>query len=77
MYPDQDRLQLCDSSQDAVTGADALAIVTEWQEFRSPDFELLRDTLADRVIYDGRNLYEPDTAESFGLTYYAIGRGRV
>ena len=50
---------------------------TEWQEFRSPDFSTLKDALADAVIFDGRNLYEPETVEQFGLQYYAIGRGRV
>jgi UDPglucose 6-dehydrogenase len=59
-----------------VQGADALAIVTEWQEFRSPDFERLRELLKTPVIFDGRNLYDPNTVARFGLTYYAIGRGK-
>ena len=77
IYGKQDGLTLCKSAQDALDGADALVIITEWQEFRSPDFSELKDALADAVIFDGRNLYEPDTVEHFGLQYYAIGRGRV
>ncbi|MDA8347750.1 MAG: UDP binding domain-containing protein, partial [Pseudomonadota bacterium] len=53
-----------------------LAIVTEWKEFRSPDFERLRALLKTPAIFDGRNLYEPNIVERFGLAYYAIGRGR-
>jgi UDPglucose 6-dehydrogenase len=77
LYSDQDGLELCDTAYDAVDGADALVIITEWQEFRSPDFDILKDKLADAVIFDGRNLYEPATVEGLGLQYYAIGRGRV
>ena len=76
IYPDQDGLELCDTAYATVEGADALVIITEWQEFRSPDFALLKEKLADAVIFDGRNLYEPDTVEGLGLQYYAIGRGR-
>jgi UDPglucose 6-dehydrogenase len=67
----------CESAHAALNGADALAIVTEWQEFRSPDFQTLKESLADAVIFDGRNLYEPATVEHFGLRYYAIGRGAI
>ncbi len=77
IYPDQDGLELCDTAYGAVQGADALVIITEWQEFRSPDFVALEEKLADKVIFDGRNLYEPTTVEGHGLQYYAIGRGRV
>jgi UDPglucose 6-dehydrogenase len=75
IYPGQEGLQLCDSAYDALEGADALAIVTEWQEFRSPEFDLIKKALADGVLFDGRNIYEPRLLESFGLVYYAIGRG--
>ena len=68
---------LAKNAYDAAQGADALAIVTEWQEFRSPDFERLRQLLKSPVIFDGRNLYEPATLARFGLTYYAIGRGKL
>ena len=77
IYPDQPGLTLCDSAPETLKGADALAILTEWQEFRSPDFDVVRDKVAGRVVFDGRNLYEPSLMDSFGLTYYAIGRGLV
>jgi UDPglucose 6-dehydrogenase len=60
----------------AAQGADALAIVTEWQEFRSPDFDRLKQILKAPVIFDGRNLYDPAMLVRFGLTYHAIGRGK-
>jgi UDPglucose 6-dehydrogenase len=60
---------------EALEGADALAIATEWQEFRSPDFDLLRERLAAPVIFDGRNLYDPALMARLGVTYYGIGRG--
>jgi UDPglucose 6-dehydrogenase len=75
IYPDQDGLELCESAYDVLEGADALAIVTEWQEFRSPDLELIKEKLSDPVIFDGRNLYEPEVLRALGLNYYAIGRG--
>jgi UDPglucose 6-dehydrogenase len=68
-------LVLVDSALAAAEGADALAIVTEWKEFRSPDFDALRARLKQPVIFDGRNLYEPSLIQRFGLEYYAIGRG--
>ncbi len=77
IYRDEKALELCDSAYSAVTGSDALAIVTEWQEFRSPDFPRLESTLSDKAIFDGRNLYEPESVERHGLTYYAIGRGKT
>ncbi len=76
IYPDEDGLTLCDSSAAALDGADALAILTEWQEFRSPHFDSIKEALTDDVIFDGRNLYEPSTVEAHGIQYYAIGRGR-
>jgi len=76
IYPGQARLTLCDAAYDTLEGADALAITTEWQEFRSPDFAAIKASLSTPVIFDGRNLYEPDTIEALGLEYYAIGRGR-
>jgi UDPglucose 6-dehydrogenase len=56
-------------------GADALVIVTEWQEFRSPDFDGVREALKHAVIVDGRNLYDPALVARHGLRYFAIGRG--
>jgi len=68
---------LAKNAYEAAHGADALAIVTEWQEFRSPDFDRLREILKFPVIFDGRNLYDPAMVSRFGLTYYAIGRGKL
>jgi UDPglucose 6-dehydrogenase len=76
LYGQREDLVLAHSAYEAVDGADALAIVTEWKEFRSPDFDRLRERLATPVIFDGRNLYDPAVVERFGLAYYAIGRGR-
>ena len=70
-------LIVCHSAYEAATGADALAIITEWQEFRSPDFERLKEILTQAVIFDGRNFYDPAMLARFGFTYYAIGRGKV
>jgi UDPglucose 6-dehydrogenase len=75
IYSDQPELVLCKNAYEAAEGADALAIVTEWQEFRSPDFERLKQILKGPVIFDGRNLYDPGMVSRFGFTYYAIGRG--
>jgi UDPglucose 6-dehydrogenase len=68
-------LTLCASAAEALEGADALAIATEWQEFRSPDFDLLRERLSAPVIFDGRNLYDPALMARLGFAYYGIGRG--
>ncbi len=77
IYPDQKGLELCDTAYGALDGCDALVIITEWQEFRSPDFSEFKEKLADAVVFDGRNLYEPETVENLGIQYYAIGRGRT
>ena len=69
------RLVLCTVGEEAVAGADALAILTEWKEFRSPDFDGLKAALATPVVFDGRNLYDPALMRRQGFTYYAIGRG--
>jgi UDPglucose 6-dehydrogenase len=76
IYGDKAALQLCKNAYEAAEGADALAILTEWQEFRSPDFDRLKTLLKSPVIFDGRNLYDPAMVNRFGLTYYAIGRGK-
>ncbi|HLJ92955.1 MAG TPA: UDP-glucose/GDP-mannose dehydrogenase family protein [Gemmataceae bacterium] len=69
-----DRLVYCDRPYGALEGADGLAIVTEWQEFRHPDFELMRRLMREAVIFDGRNVYEPKTLVGNGFVYQAIGR---
>ena len=71
-----DDLVLCYSAAAALEGADALVVVTEWKQFRSPDFARLKAALADAVLFDGRNLYAPDEVEAAGIAYYGIGRGR-
>jgi UDPglucose 6-dehydrogenase len=76
LYPDGNGLTLCESALQAVEGAHSLVIMTEWQEFRSPDFQALKENLLDGVIFDGRNLYDPRMVESMGLSYYGVGRGR-
>jgi len=75
IYGERDGLTLCDAAAAALTGADVLAILTEWQEFRSPDFGLIRESLAKPAVFDGRNLYDPRVLATFGLDYYGIGRG--
>jgi UDPglucose 6-dehydrogenase len=75
IYGERADLELAASAEAALDGADVLAIVTEWKEFRSPDFERIRDALRHKVIFDGRNLYDPGLVRSFGLTYHGIGRG--
>ncbi len=68
---------VCERRDDTLVDADALLIVTEWNEFRSPDFEALRGTLNEPAIFDGRNLYDPDHLAELGFTYYSIGRNPV
>lgn len=76
IFGERDDLLLCDSAAAALEGADALIVVTEWKQFRSPDFGALKAALGDAVIFDGRNLYPPEEVEAAGLAYYGIGRGR-
>ena len=67
-------VQICGSALETVEGADALAIVTEWQEFRSPDFRALNARLRTPAIFDGRNLYDPAVLKAQGFEYFPIGR---
>ena len=76
IFGQRDDLVLCDSAASALQGADALVVVTEWKQFRSPDFSRLKAALGDAVLFDGRNLYEPQQVEAAGIAYYGIGRGR-
>ncbi|MBS0612332.1 MAG: UDP-glucose/GDP-mannose dehydrogenase family protein [Proteobacteria bacterium] len=75
IYADKPGISFSKSAEAALEGADALAIVTEWQEFRSPDFERIRKVLRSAVIFDGRNLYDPALMARQQIQYYAIGRG--
>ena len=68
------RVTFCDSADAACVGADALVVVTEWLEFRSPDFSALAGQLRARVLIDGRNLYDPEVMAAHGFTYYSVGR---
>lgn len=69
-----DRLTYCERPYEALRDADGLAILTEWAEFRRPDFAQMRTLMRELVIFDGRNVYEPKTVQKFGFTYYSIGR---
>jgi UDPglucose 6-dehydrogenase len=75
IYGERDDLIYCENQEQTLAGADALAVVTEWQLFRSPDFDKLKQTLNQPVIFDGRNIYDPDHLKRSGFAYYAIGRG--
>jgi len=70
-------LSYAPTPMDALDGADALVVVTEWKEFRSPDFEAMRARLRTPLVFDGRNLYEPAAVRAAGLEYFGIGRGRT
>ncbi len=76
IYGERADLTLCKTGPDTLQGADALAIVTEWREFRSPDFDFIKKTLRSAVIFDGRNLYDPARMVREGFAYYAVGRGK-
>ncbi len=76
IYGDRADLTLCNTAPEAVQGADALAIVTEWREFRSPDFDYIKSALRTSVIFDGRNLYDPAHMARAGFGYHAVGRGK-
>jgi UDPglucose 6-dehydrogenase len=75
LYGDRPELTLCDEKDDTLNNADALTIVTEWKEFNSPDFDMIKKSLSNAVIFDGRNLFEPSLMNQLGFKYYAIGRG--
>ena len=72
-----DRVSYGRTNYDTLDGADALIIVTEWNEFRRPDFERMKSLLKEPVVFDGRNLYEPDQMAQAGITYYSMGRPTV
>ena len=75
VYGSRDDLALMGTKEAALEGADFLVICTEWQAFRAPDFELIKEKLSVPLIFDGRNLFEPNLMMEYGLHYYAIGRG--
>ncbi|MFW7224605.1 MULTISPECIES: UDP-glucose dehydrogenase family protein [unclassified Serratia (in: enterobacteria)] len=75
IYGQREDLKLMGTKEAALHGADALVICTEWQNFRAPDFDVIKSALKQPVIFDGRNLYDPERLANRGFTYYAIGRG--
>jgi len=74
IFKDEQRLTYSETPMDALNNADFLVIVTEWKEFRSPDFDVIKAKLKSPLIFDGRNLYDPSAVASAGLNYHAIGR---
>ncbi|MEW8507633.1 MAG: UDP-glucose/GDP-mannose dehydrogenase family protein [Candidatus Thiodiazotropha sp.] len=75
IYGERGDLVYCEDQESTLQGADALVVVTEWQVFRSPDFDEIRQALSEPVIFDGRNIYDPKRLNDAGFSYYAIGRG--
>jgi len=74
IFGDEARLKYAENPMGALKDADALVIATEWKEFRSPDFDDIKKTLKNPVIFDGRNLYDPKLVRGLGIEYFAIGR---
>ena len=68
------RVTYSNRNYDALKGADALAVITEWQEFREPDFVRIKKLMRTPVVFDGRNIYQPDQMKALGFTYFSIGR---
>ena len=75
IYAQAPGFKLCEQASQALENADVLAVVTEWDEFRHPDFDLIKSKLRYPAIFDGRNLYTATTLAEHGLSYFAIGRG--
>ena len=76
IFGQREDLTLSGTANAALQNADALVVVTEWKNFRSPDFGQLKQQLSAAVVFDGRNIYDPETVEQAGIAYYGIGRGR-
>jgi len=74
IFKDEKSLSFVDTQEEAIKNADALIIVTEWTEFRSPDFALIKSSLKTPMIFDGRNLYDPKAVRALGFNYYPVGR---
>ena len=74
IFKDEKSLSFVDTQEEALKNADALIIVTEWTEFRSPDFTLIKSSLKTPMIFDGRNLYDPKAVRALGFNYYPVGR---
>jgi UDPglucose 6-dehydrogenase len=74
IYGSRDDLNLCENQEETLNSADALIVITEWNEFRSPDFDEIKKSLKTPVIFDGRNVYDPAKMNEMGFKYYSIGR---
>ena len=77
IYGNREELLLCGTKESALKHADALVIVTEWQAFRAPDFDTIKDLLSESVIFDGRNMYDTKRMHKRGFTYYSVGRATI
>ena len=75
LYGDEPRLSLMGTPESVLQGADALIVCTEWQQFKAPDFDLIKQRLKTPVIFDGRNLYDSERLTRAGLQYFPMGRG--
>ena len=75
IYGNRDDLKLMGTKEACLKNADMLVICTEWKQFRAPDFDLIKNEISEPVIFDGRNMYDPELMHEKGFTYYAIGRG--
>jgi len=75
IYGERDDMTYVTNKDEALEGADCLVICTEWKTFWSPDFETIKTALAEPIIIDGRNLYDPNYLAKIGIKYYGIGRG--
>lgn len=75
IYGQRNDLTLCQEPYAALDGADTLVVMTEWSAFRSPNLDRIKKTIKHPVIFDGRNIYDPEQVQSLGMTYYGIGRG--
>ncbi len=71
----EERLNLCATMYDAIEGADALAVMTEWREFRAPGWDKVKSAMRVCNVFDGRNFYHPASMKKMGVEYYSIGRG--
>ena len=73
----KDKIDLCSSAYSALENADCLLLLTEWNEFRKPDFDKIKNALKQSVIFDGRNQYDKNTLKENGIEYYQIGNGKA
>ncbi len=77
LLADNSLVEICDNQYDPLEGADALAVVTDWNQFRNPDFSRIKRLLREPVIFDGRNLYDPEFVSGQGIAYFSIGRSQI